>query len=307
MVKEVCQEYPLQLTSKGLFLIDLNVLAANTAHPAGMKPAETHVAKTSQPKFNVPSPEILRVLNTFAMKVNAVMYHQKSIWQDRVIKVFRCPSACSVLAKVHDRSEPDSRVVDHGVVDRASSEAANSSSGGAARPVTVLFGADGWHENRVRHQARGKDLQGSVVVRPTADHWVLKHYQASKKGVHRMVIHYITLKIERAELEGKSIPVVESQPQPIKNLNKAAGKPLVMTLTRKAKSRPVVPSEVEDLSMWDLGEMGAEEFPIESCEVQNLEHRMQNVEGALQSIVMHLDHMAANHPPPLSRAEAAEQ
>jgi len=65
VVKEVCQEYPLQLTSKGLFLIDLNVLAANTAHPAGMKPAEAHVAKTSQPKFNVPSPEILSSQHVF--------------------------------------------------------------------------------------------------------------------------------------------------------------------------------------------------------------------------------------------------
>ena len=137
--------------------------------------------------------------------------------------------------------------------------------------------------------------------------WFLKHYQNSKKGVHRLMLHYIALKIERAELEGKNIPVVESQPEPVKNPTKALGKPLVMTLTPKAKARPMVMPEAEDLSVWDLGEMEAEEVPIEPNVTENLEQRMQNVEGALQSIVMHLEHMAANHPPPLSRAEATEQ
>jgi hypothetical protein len=137
--------------------------------------------------------------------------------------------------------------------------------------------------------------------------WFLKHYQNSKKGVHRMMLHYIALKIERAEMEGKSIPVVEPQPEPVKNPTKALGKPSVMALTPKAKSRPMVTPEVEDLSVWELGEMEAEETPIEPNMTENLEQRMQNVEGALQSIIMHLEHMATNHPSPLSRAEATEQ
>ena len=54
--KKYQQEYPLKLTSKGLFLIDLNDLAATTASiPKGMPPAETHVADSVPPK---PSAEI---------------------------------------------------------------------------------------------------------------------------------------------------------------------------------------------------------------------------------------------------------
>ena len=59
--KKFHQEYPLQLTSKGLFLIDLNVLAANTAHPVSTKPAETHVAETNLPKSSLPPSKIRSV------------------------------------------------------------------------------------------------------------------------------------------------------------------------------------------------------------------------------------------------------
>ena len=49
--KKYQREYPLQLTSQGLFLIDLNDLAADPALiPKGKQPAETHVADSVPPK-----------------------------------------------------------------------------------------------------------------------------------------------------------------------------------------------------------------------------------------------------------------
>ena len=136
--------------------------------------------------------------------------------------------------------------------------------------------------------------------------WFLKHYQASKKGVHRTFVHYVTLKIERAEMEGSVIPVKEAQPQLSKDISKAPGKPAVMHLTPKAKSRPMEVPVPEDLTAWDLGEMEAEEIAMIPAGDPHLELRMQNLENALQSIVMHLEHMAAQ-PPQLSRADATEQ
>ena len=49
--KKYNQEYPLTLTPKALFLIDLNDLAANTAKTSeGGRPAETHLADSEPPK-----------------------------------------------------------------------------------------------------------------------------------------------------------------------------------------------------------------------------------------------------------------
>ena len=120
------------------------------------------------------------------------------------------------------------------------------------------------------------------------------------------MIHYITLKIERAELEGQAIPVTEAKPQVPKLPIKEAGKSAAMPMMPKAKPCPRPSPEIESLSAWDLAEMEEEEMVMESGETQNLELRMQSVEHALQMIVAHIEQMAPQ-PHPLNRAEVAEQ
>ena len=132
--KKFHQEYPLQLTSKGLFLIDLNVLAAKTAHPVSTKPAETHVAETNLPKSSLPPSKIHSVSFQDAQQENidqsdladAPVVGSKSL----PVPVSIQPSVCSVPAKVQDRSKPIECVnsvsqSSHGVVGRTSAETAS--------------------------------------------------------------------------------------------------------------------------------------------------------------------------------------
>ena len=179
--KKFQQEYPLQLTSKGLFLIDLNVLAANTAHPVSTKPAETNVADTSLPKSSSPPSKIRSVSFQDAQQENlgqSDLANMPVVGSESFpVQMSVQPSVCSVPAKVQNRSKPlecvnSVSLSSHGIVGRTFAEAASSDSGGVARFVPVLFGSDGCHDGRVWNQASGENLQGGVVSRPTVDHMV---------------------------------------------------------------------------------------------------------------------------------------
>ena len=125
--------------------------------------------------------------------------------------------------------------------------------------------------------------------------WFLKHYHASTKGVHRLLIKYIELKIERAELENQVIPVTEPQPQVTKEVcTKEPGKPS-LGLLPKAKAAPWYLTEVDEMSVWDQDVTSQASMPTEHAEVsQQWENRMQQMEGAIQAIMHHLEMMSVN-------------
>ena len=125
--------------------------------------------------------------------------------------------------------------------------------------------------------------------------WFLKHYHASTKGVHRLLIKYIELKIERAELENQVIPVTEPQPQVTKEVcTKEPGKPS-LGLLPKAKAAPWYLTEVDEMSVWDQDVTSQASMPTEHAEVsQQWENRMQQMEGAIQAIMHHLETMSVN-------------
>jgi len=144
---------------------------------------------------------------------------------------------------------------------------------------------------------RGRKFQDVWETDQQWINWFLKHYQDSTKGSHRLMIHYIGLKIERAELEGSVVTVTEPQPQPSKtSALKGNGKPLNPSWSPKPKVMPAkelrVYLEPEEQSVWDLDEMESE-MPIEvPVDVSHLEQRMLHMENAIQTILQAVEQMS---------------
>ena len=125
--------------------------------------------------------------------------------------------------------------------------------------------------------------------------WFLKHYHASTKGVHRLLIKYIELKIERAELENQVIPVTEPQPQVTKDACIKEPEKPSLGLLPKAKAAPWYLPEVDEMSVWDQDVTSQASMPVEHTEVlPQWENRMQQMEGAIQAIMHHLEMMSVN-------------
>eukprot|EP00435_Cladocopium_sp_Y103_P007040 s2925_g2.t1 len=169
-------EYPLQLTSKGLFLIDLNDLAANTAKPAAMTPAETHLADSSPPK-----------------------------------------QATEQLQGVQGKGSLECEEQELPDVSQFSMDQLDK--------LKVQFGT--------KHLGRSVWSTDQQWVA-----WFVKHYHASTKGTHRLLLKYIKLKVERVELEGETIPVTEAQPQVTKG---PASKEAIPERAAESQGSPMVP------------------------------------------------------------------
>ena len=121
--------------------------------------------------------------------------------------------------------------------------------------------------------------------------WFVKHYQSSSKAAHRLLIQYVELKVERAELEGEMISVQEPSPQlhkknPIEESGKSS-----MGLMAKAKARPETHVLSEGITDWDI-DILSEGMIRPPVEVQQLSDRMGHLENAIQTIMNHLEMMA---------------
>ena len=282
--KKFHQEYPLQLTSKGLFLIDLNVLAANTAHPVSTKPAETHVAETNLPKSSLPPSKIRSVSFQDAQQKNtdqrdladAPVVGSKTL-KSSPVPVSIQPSVCSVPAKVQDRSKPIECVNSVSQSSMASlierlqklqvqtpEELPDVSQYSLAQMdvMRVEFGT--------KHVGRPTRRYGHPTNSGSHGSQALPEQQ-ERSSPHDAPLHRSQNRASRDGGEEHSCGRTSAGAG--QNPTKALGKPSVMALTPKAKSRPMVTPEVEDLSVWELGEMEAEETPIEPNMTENLEQR----------------------------------
>ena len=121
--------------------------------------------------------------------------------------------------------------------------------------------------------------------------WFVKHYQNSTKGVHRLMIQYIELKVERAELEGEEITVQESAPQLHRKMPIEESGKLSQKLMAKAKARPEMPMASESLTDWDI-DFTTQELIEAQPDFHHLEGRMLQLETAVQNILGHLEQMA---------------
>ena len=316
--KKYQQEYPLRLTSKGLFLIDLNDLAATTAViPKGMPPAETHVADSEPPK---PSAEI-------SNQEDSTQKHGHEVSDDQGSSGVSGNTMETRVVGEADGKKPSGKE-SHPMPFQPVQESSNSVAVRVSPPDTsmsslsqrlqklqvkvveplpdvakysmqeldqmkVEFGTK--HFGRTFSDVWNTDQQWIA--------WFVKHYQASTKGVHRLMMQYIELKVERAELEGEVISVQEPSPQlHQKPPTVVSGKPCP-SLMAKAKARPEAHTEVDGLTDWDFD---VEEMIQAQPDYQSLADRMGSLESAVQSIVSHLEQMA-RHQVPVSAAEPSLQ
>ena len=121
--------------------------------------------------------------------------------------------------------------------------------------------------------------------------WFVKRYQTSTKGVHRLLIQYIELKVERAELEGEKITVQESAPELHKMMpTEGSGKPSQF-LMAKAKAKPVMSMGL--LTDWEI-DLTTQELIEAQPNFHHLADQMMHLENAVQTILGHLETMTLN-------------
>lgn len=113
--------------------------------------------------------------------------------------------------------------------------------------------------------------------------WFTQHYENSAKPSHQKMVHFIKLKLERAEMEGEHVPNV-----PKLNLKTKA----------KAKSKAYPPPnlpeepEIEDVESFEVLSQAESAYPM-----THLEQRMLHMEDALTRIMNHLENAQGQHPP----------
>ena len=108
-------------------------------------------------------------------------------------------------------------------------------------------------------------------------------------------MHYVGLKVERAELEGSTLPLTQNiqAPQP-KTATKGSGKSYPKT-TPKAKAKmasaPVAANIPQEEWVTDPEDfmLVQQELEAEYPDVQHLESRMLHMENALSQVIAHLE------------------
>lgn len=139
--------------------------------------------------------------------------------------------------------------------------------------------------------------------------WFVQHYAKSPKPAHQQFIHFVTLKVERAELTGQRIAVIEP--------GEAMQAPPRSLMMPKAKVRPnhqqkrqEMPApcpweeEPEDASIFELILEGTMP-PYQPPQAENppntaLEMRVINMENALARVIEFLEQ---NHASQAAQAE----
>jgi hypothetical protein len=127
--------------------------------------------------------------------------------------------------------------------------------------------------------------------------WFLKHYSQSVKTSHRLMVHYIECKIECAEIEGKQVMMTVPTSSSPKPSSMAHGKPL--HTKAKAKSAPMpcqeIPIEHPELQGWEMDDVELFEDMGAQIERSQMEARLNTMENAINSILLHLEQMAPAH------------
>ena len=281
------QPVSLELTSRGLFLLDINELVIASANPRSKSVKQdtfiteevpkqcssNHAPSPSQPKPTCFSESGVSQdqASSVSREVHVSSSHKQSAIVDQIIETNRTSSPShSLLPHVRSSATPD----------EASCRSPNRGRGSPS----VLDGSVSGDEDRFRHgyQSVWQNHQSWVK-------WFLQHYGESKKPSHRRVVHYFGMEIERAELANQTIPLTDAAtPAP-----KAQVKP-----KSKAKSQPTS-TAVEPADDFHLINEIAEEFEMDPAElmlmqgtspqeVAQLNQRMTQMESMLSQTVQHL-------------------
>lgn len=119
--------------------------------------------------------------------------------------------------------------------------------------------------------------------------WFINKYEKSAKESHQRFLHYVQLKIERAELDGTNIPLNAG---PKTSAMKPKTKP--KAAPRQIYQAPVATMpNMEEEELFELlsaeEEMSIPAVEVPGNQVQHLETRMLHMEDALSRILAHLE------------------
>ena len=292
--RHLTQPIKLHLSSKGLFLVDINDLAL---HSRGARvTAETFVHDT----LNRESSEKSRKLDVSHSvppsgsagehEVQTFTSSFKNV-EDLSVK----PNSDSNVEVVHSA---DHSSESHPPC-RDSSSLAHSHHEPCRPPVSCAVdprrgwpgkfqeevpGRDACRTHHIRPSPSGQNIPGGVGQRASLAEMVPEDlYESSNKTDHLRLIRYCSLMIERMEMEA-NLPELEPEQMPV--IPKAKPKPKARPATQIGSLEPPAEfprSDEEDLESW-----GAVP-PIETDEnISALQQRMLHMENAMTEVLTHL-------------------
>jgi hypothetical protein len=127
--------------------------------------------------------------------------------------------------------------------------------------------------------------------------WFVQNYEKSNKPAHQKFLHYVTLKIERAELTKQKIPVVDHVEVP-KKIPQTHQTPKIKAKTKgrssaRSEEVPCPWDDVEDPSIFEMIDTEEnEEVPVMEPlwpNTSQLEARVANMENALSRVMEFLE------------------
>lgn len=128
--------------------------------------------------------------------------------------------------------------------------------------------------------------------------WFIARWGNSTKMEHRVFLHYLECKIDQAELKGDKIAVPRQANPPRVNQGEVGrGKSSsAAALQAKSKVAPKAKAPASEIPVPVTFDISEEEddlgWTVMPEQVQGLEQRMTQMEGAINTIVMHLENMA---------------
>ena len=138
--------------------------------------------------------------------------------------------------------------------------------------------------------------------------WFAQHYEHSHKYEHQMFLHYVELKVERAELTQQAIPVTNPTPKtkmPATVATKSRAMPKGYAVPKcKAMTRPTAIQEDSLAYDYDLDPENFEVIPdLENVASQNLpeednpnvlamQQRLYQMENVMARVIQHLESQA---------------
>eukprot|EP00435_Cladocopium_sp_Y103_P057212 s976_g19.t1 len=260
---KINRDIPLTLTSKGLFLLDLNDLASRPAsHTITSSPAtDIQTFLCINRSDEVPKDSIQAVSQ-------APEHAQDQVLLDQVIGHDAVEITCGTQAPPP--------VMDFGHLSMADLE-----------ETKLDFGQK--HLGKTYAQVWEADQRWIT--------WFCQHYEGSRKPAHQKFLHFVSLKVERAELTGETIPVTEPNEMP-KKMPCSLMQPKAKSKMPPARSSRVEPWEEteEDPSLFEfipeIEEPSIQPAAGAAVIPTALEIRVMQMENALARV---MDFLEQNH------------
>ena len=299
---------PLQLTGKGLFLMDLNALAQTSAKTdnsprveethmtidqdqseKSRKAAEGSNAKVSSDLsdsvLHVSAPEPKNHVQGQAQDTLQISGMSETLRSKHVSEISQIPSSQHVARLQRMQSAP---------VDSASKLDLEAYTLDQLETMKIAFGK----------QQIGKTFATVWKHEQRWVTWFLQHYQESKKPEHMLLIRYVELKVERAKMEDQTIPLTSAENPPKISYAQNSPQSYAMPKTKAAaKARPTpdpwVNAETESHFefLTELEDVVTQENPaLTDPHVINLEQRIYQMENALFRVINFIENQSTPTP-----------